>query len=63
MSVVARLLTLQRLLVSHILADVAVILQLCISSYLNLGDHAKSLTSKSSRKCCELDSLTAIDNS
>lgn len=62
-SVVARLLTLQRLLVSHILADVTVILQVCVSSGLNLGEHTKSLTSNSSRKCCELDFLTAIDNS
>lgn len=65
-SVVARLLTfLQCLLVSHILANVTVILQVCASGGSNLTDKPEPPSSISSGKCCGLDihTLTAIDNS
>lgn len=49
-SVVARLLTLQRLLVSHILTDVTLILQVCVSSAFNIGVHAKYINAEKQEK-------------
>lgn len=53
-SVVARLLASQRLLGAHILAGLALILQVCLSGASNVGVQMRSLTSKSGRKYREL---------